>query len=403
MRKDEFTRRLHDEMAAVHVSGQLRQHTLLAMDGKEQKPVMKRKIPAAVVFALLVVAMCTVALAAAGKWGILDFVGRYATIPEDAMSYMENDVAEFENEVVNVNIRELYYDGRTLRFMADVTPKDETALLVGTDCMLSDNWQNLFRPLGGEWDEEDERTIRDVLKEKEYETALNTNVWIVEESVGRVVAGSMDYTLVEDGTLTIFRQIEFENDLDERDITINVSTAPYTDPLNSEKTDYGRYAHAKHSLHLIAAQFETDEPARAGTIPNAYICTDPVVYESIGVRIDRLLIEVKPQEIYATIDYTVIDEEKYAATDHGLWFEFIDPLSTAEAYHNQRLEGGLSGGGGTQWLNEEQTRFRQKETLARHELHDTYTVRGFSAWEKNRYDTHTLTMRPATAEDMEAK
>ena len=264
MRKDEFTRRLHDEMAAVHVSGQLRQHTLLAMDGKEQKPVMKRKIPAAVVFALLVVAMCTVALAAAGKWGILDFVGRYATIPEDAMNYMESDVASFENEVVNVNIRELYYDGRTLRFMADVTPKDETALLVGTDCMLSDNWQNLFRPLGGEWDEEDERTIRDVLKEKEYETALNTNVWIVEESVGRVVAGSMDYTLVEDGTLTIFRQIEFENDLDERDITINVSTAPYTDPLNSEKTDYGRYAHAKHALYLMAAQLNASEPVEAG-------------------------------------------------------------------------------------------------------------------------------------------
>lgn len=402
MRKEEFAQRLHEDMAAVRVDGELRRRMLLAASGKEQGLIMKRKISAAMVFALLVVAMCAVALAA-GKWGILDFVGRYASIPEDAMSYMESDVAKFENEVVDVNIRELYYDGRTLRFMADVTPKDEKALLVGTDCMLSDNWQNLFRPLGGEWDEEDERTIRDVLKEKEYETALNTNVWIVEESAGRVVAGSMDYTLVEDGTLTIFRQIEFENDLDERDITINVSTAPYTDPLNSEKTDYGRYAHAKHALHLMAAQLNASEPVEAGAIPNAYVCTDPVVYEDIGVRIDRLLIEVKPQEIYATIDYTVIDEEKYAGTDHGLWFEFIDPKSTAQAYHEQRLEGGLSGGGGTQWLNEEQTRFRQKETLARHELHDTYTVRGFSAWEKNRYDMNTLTMRPATAEDMEAE
>jgi len=200
-----------------------------------------------------------------------------------------------------------------------------------------------------------------------------------------------------------YRQIEFADDLDERDIAIHVSSAPYTDPKNSEEKDYGRYAHARQTLHLTAAQFETAEPVQAGTIPNTYVCTEPVVYESVGVRIDRLLIEVKPQDIYATIDYTVIDEEKYAVTDHGLWFEFIDPQSTAEAYHNQRLEGGLSGGGGTQWLNEEQTRFRQKETLARHELHDTYTVRGFSAWEKNRYDTHTLTMRPATAEDMEAK
>ena len=362
---------------------------------------MKKKVSAALVFALMLIAMCAAALAVAGRWGILDFVGRYAVIPEDAMSYMENDVAAFENEVVDVNIRELYYDGRTLRFMADVTPKDETALLVGTDCMLNDNWQNLFRPLGGEWDEEDERTIRDVLKEMGYETALNTNVWIEEESTDRVVTGSMDYTLVEDGTLTIFRQVEFENDLDERDITINVSTAPYTDPLRSEKTDYGRYAHAKHALHLMAAQLTTSEPVAAGIIPNAYVCTDPVVYESIGVRIDRLLIEVKPQEIYATLDYTVIDEEKYAMTDHGLWFEYIDPQSTEESYYKQQLEGGLSGGGGTQWLNEEKTRFRQKETLARHELHETYTVRAFSAWEKERYDAHTLVVRPATAEDLE--
>ena len=402
MRKEEFAQRLHEDMAAVRVDGELRRRTLLAASGKEQGLIMKRKISAAVVFALLVVAMCAVALAA-GKWGILDFVGRYAVIPEDAMSYMESDVAQFENEVVDVNIRELYYDGRTLRFMADVTPKDEKALLVGTDCMLGDNWQNLFRSLGGEWNDADERTIRDVFVERGYKTALNTNVWIEEESTGQVVGGSMDYALVEDGTLTIYRQVEFEDDLDERDITISVSTAPYAEPMNSEKTDYGRYAHAQHTIHLIAAQLATSEPAQAGVIANTYICAEPVVYESVGVQVNHVLIEVKPQEIYATIDYSVIDQEKFDQTDGGLWFEFIDPNSTEEAYYEQRLEGGLSGGGSAEWLNEEMTKFRQKETLSRSELHENYTIRAYNAWEKNRYEAHTLTMRMTTMTEMEAE
>ncbi len=402
MRKEDFNRKLHDEMAAVRMDERLRQRTLLAMDGKEYKPIMKRKISATVAFALLIVAMCAAALAMTGRWGVLDFVGRYAVIPEDAMSYMESDVAKFENDVVSVNVRELYYDGRTLRFVADVTPKDENVLLVGAGLSLDDNYQNLFRPRVEDWDESDTRTIRDMIKEMNYETVLNVNVWIAMEASGSVVGGSMDYRLA-DGVLSVYRQIEFEDDLAERDVVINVSASPYVDPMNSERTDFGRYAHAKHSLHLTAAQFETGEPVQEGIIPNTYVSTKPAIYEAVGVRIDRLLIEVKPQEIYATIDYTVIDREKFERLEGGLWLEFIDPQSTAEAHYEQRLEGGLAGGGGTEWLDEEYTKFRQKETLARSELHETYTIRAYNAWEKNRYGTHTLTMRPATAEDMEEK
>jgi len=402
MKKDEFSFRLHEEMADVHVDGQLRLQTLARVDRKESPKVMKKKIPAALAFALMMVAMCAAALAVAGKWGVLDFVGRYADIPEDAMSYMESDVAAFENEAVSVDVRELYYDGRTLRFVADVKPKDEKTLLVGTDLSFDDNFQNLFRPRVEDWDENDRRSIRDLYAEKGYEAALSINTWVEEENTRKVVGGSMDYTLT-DNVLSVYRQIEFADDLDERDIAIHVSSAPYTDPKNSEEKDYGRYAHARQTLHLTAAQFETAEPVQAGTIPNTYVCTEPVVYESVGVRIDRLLIEVKPQDIYATIDYTVIDEGKFAMTDHGLWFEYIDPDSTAESYYEQQLKGGLSGGGEVEFLDEEQTRYRQKETLARNELHETYTVRAYSAWEKERYDTHTLTMRPATERDMEEK
>ena len=48
----------------------------------------------------------------------------------------------------------------------------------------------------------------------------------------------------------------------------------------------------------------------------------------------------------------------------------------------------------------EPTVFRQTETLGKNELHDIYALRAFNCWEKDRFETHTFSMRPATAEDM---
>ena len=129
----------------------------------------------------------------------------------------------------------------------------------------------------------------------------------------------------------------------------------------------------------------------------------PTLYESIGVQVDRLLIEVKPQEIYVTLDYTVTDRAKYDQLEGGLWFEFINPDSKEEAYYDQRLRSGLTGGGSSGPVDgdpDTATRFTQRETLARNELHDTYTLRAFECWEKERFETHTLTMRPATEMDI---
>jgi len=109
--------------------------------------------------------------------------------------------------------------------------------------------------------------------------------------------------------------------------------------------------------------------------------------------------EVGPQDIHTEILYTVIDREAYNATENGLWFEFINPESTAEAPAAQRLQDGLYGYGtvspldGDDMLNA--VRFRQIESLARSELHDVYTLRAFSSWGKERFEEHTFTMVPA--------
>ena len=73
---------------------------------------MKRKWTVALAAALLAVLLCAVALAAVGRWGMLDFIGRYqhAYIPQDAGDYVQSDVAAFAQDGLAVNVRELYYD-----------------------------------------------------------------------------------------------------------------------------------------------------------------------------------------------------------------------------------------------------------------------------------------------------
>lgn len=114
------------------------------------------------------------------------------------------------------------------------------------------------------------------------------------------------------------------------------------------------------------------------------------------MRIDKVTMMIKPLEIYYTIDYTVTNREKFAALDGGLDFEIIDPNSGAAEYWEQRLKDGPSGAGssgptdGGDW--DTAVTWQQEGTLALSEWAQSYTLRAYSAWEKTRYDTHTIRM-----------
>lgn len=364
---------------------------------------MKRKISVAMVFALAVVMAGAVALAAASGMGILDFAGRYNNvyIPEDAQSYIQSDVSTIEQDGVVVNIRELYYDGRTTRMIVDVTPRNDKTLLLGTDCSMKDNWQNLWRDADGGWDDADERTVYDLYVQKGCASAYSVNVWTVDEEHGTGGGGTMDYTLGEDGTLTVFREANYEDDRAEREITLKVGLTPFTDPEKDELDDSRRMVAEQRMTLTSAATNTVDE---AGVVQGVYVNTEPVVYESIGVRVDRVMIEEKPQELYATIDYTVIDRELYQKTDDGLVFSFIDPSKTG-AIWEQRLTGGITSGGQSHPIDgnlETATRYRQEETLGKNELHETYTLGSYECWNKTRFEDKSFTMRPATQADIDA-
>lgn len=390
MKRGVFGERLHGQMQGVHVNAALRQRALLAAQGKDVHN-MKRKPIYAAVFALLAVLLCAAALAAANRWGMLDFAGRYsgAYIPEDAQNYVQTNVLTMENEWATVNIRELYYDGRIARMTADVTPKGENVLLVGEDTCMDDLFINLTHEYVVDG-ENDMRSVFQFIQDEGY-----TDVYVANVSLTgghEMIMGSMDYILGEDGTLTIYSEREYAQDLPEREAQVHAILMPYAKPLSEEAyADYAARRELEESITLRCAQ-----PAEV------YVSEAPVDFPSVGVRVDNLTIEVKPQEIYATIEYTITDRAKYDETDGGLWFEFIDPESAETEPHQQRLSAGLSGGGSAGPVdgdNQTATRYKQQETLGKNELHDVYTLRAYDVWEKGRYEAHEIAMRPAAEDD----
>lgn len=390
MKKEEFASELHDGLSNLRVSPQLRRRTLDAMQGKEPV-IMKKKFSVGALCAVLMLAIAAVALAAATRAGMFDFIGQYQDtyIPEDAQSYVQTDVLTLENELARVNLKELYYDGHAARLTVDVVPKDPHVLLLGVDTSLDDNWQNLVR-LGRDWDENDKRTVAEYAAQQGFTSAYVVNVYLDEVQKGELVGGVADYTLSEDGVLTHYAQSDFIETKPVRETQLFVSLTPCS--LDDAGALPGETVKLEAPLTLDASRH-----ARQTDAPAAYESTQPIDFPSAGVRVDSLRIDVTAQELYVTLDYTVTDPAAYAATDCGLWFEFIDPESTEAEPYKQRLSSGLSGGGSVMPLDsetpEKATRFRQQETLGLNELRDTYTLRAFDAWEKNRYETRTVTVQ----------
>lgn len=398
MRREAFATLLHQGMEPVQPSAQLRRATLDRMAGKEQ-PVMKKKFSVALVVTLVLCLLMAAAVAAAHRAGLLDFISRYANtyVPEDAQTYVQTDVATLENELVTATVRELYYDGKVARMVVDVTPKTDNILLLGEDMYPEDPWENMKLHPGGE-ENQDLRPVTQVYEEGGYEAAyaVSVGLWPVDENT-LSTGGVMDYYGNEDGTLTIYQQEEYENAPETLEAKLRLLVTPWEVALTEGSKPL-------HEQQQELNQLLTLTQTAAAT--EAYLCTQPVELPSVGVRIDGLLIEVKPQELYATLNFTVTDRAVYDALDGGLWFEFIDPESTAETPYEQRLMEGLTGGGSVSPVGSDDPQtaehLRQRETLGRNELHQVYTIRAFNAWEKQRYETVELVMQTATAEEVAA-
>ena len=378
MKEKEISDALRGSMNAVHLSPELRAKTLYAMRGSEERrPKMKRKFSAALAFALVGVLAVAVALAVANRKGVLDFLSySEATLPENAGDYVQTDIASDERDGLHAAVREVVYDGHRLWATVDINMDGEKPLLTGLDYGLDD--EEKWAWLRHDESETDDRTILDVYKAENYTDAYYIVASVYDESDDQNT--SCEAHLQDDGTLTFYESISFEQAKAEREITVSVRAFKYEE--KDGRMNLNQKPMAELKLRFTAKASAVDE--------ETIVSVEPVEYESIGVRVDRVTVTTKPLEMDYAIEYTVVDAEKFAQTDDGLWFEFIDPNSREEQPYDQRLKAGFSGVGSVEPVDD--THFRQIGTLSLSEKADRYTLRAYECWEKRRFDTHEIRM-----------
>ena len=379
MKESQISDALRESMNDVRLSPALRAKTLYAMRGSEERrPKMKRKFSAALAFALVGVLVVAVALAVANRKGVVDFLSySEATLPENAGDYVQTDIASDERDGLHAVVREVVYDGHRLWATVDINMDGEKPLLTGLDYGLDDEekWAWLIH----DESETDDRTILDVYRAEGYTDAYYIVASVYDESDDQNT--SCEAHLQDDGTLTFYESISFEQAKAEREITVSVRAFKYEE--KDGRMNLNQKPMAELKLRFTAKASAVDD--------ETIVSVEPVEYESIGVRVDRVMVTTKPLEMDYAIEYTVVDAEKFAQTDDGLWFEFIDPNSTETEPYAQRLKDGFSRTGEVTPMDD--THYRQTGTLSLDEKADCYTLRAYECWEKRRFDTHEIRMK----------
>ena len=379
MKESQISDALRESMNAVRLSPALRAKALCAMRGSEERrPKMKRKFSAALAFALVGVLVVAVALAVANRKGVLDFLSySEATLPENAGDYVQTDIASDERDGLHAVVREVVYDGHRLWATVDINMDGEKPLLTGLDYGLDD--EEKWAWLRHDESETDDRTILDVYKAENYTDAYYIVASVYDENDDKNTY--CEAHLQDDGTLTFYESLVFEQEKAEREITVSVRAFKYEE--KDGRMNLNQKPMAELKLRFTAKASAVDD--------ETIVSVEPVEYESIGVRVDRVTMTAKPLEMDYAIEYTVVDAEKFAQTDDGLWFEFIDPNSTETEPYAQRLKDGFSRTGEVTPMDD--THYRQTGTLSLDEKADCYTLRAYECWEKRRFDTHEIRMK----------
>ena len=400
MKNAEFAARLKQETQGVHVSSRLRQQTLDAAYGKE-KIRMKRRIPALALVIVLSIVFCATALAITSRAGMLDYQKLFHNkyVPGNIAETIEQDAHANANDLVDISIRELYYDGRTSRITVDVKAKDESIFLTGFDTSGLESWA-WMNHLNPEFNAGDTRTAAEVFTQGDYTASYNVCVGLLNEDF---FTGSGDCFYTAPGVLTFFLTDSYLNDLPEREVVFQVKLDPFLDkegnpiedtPENTVRTE------EKLTLTSSAQEGET------------YVNAEPVSFGEIGVTLEQMQLIVKPQELYVKLYYTISDTELnrriYSANTRErtrLQLEFIDPSIVTDKPYNQRLSEGLTGSVTRRLLSKEDEmpmRFVEEFTLGLNELSESYTLRVFDSFTHARYDSAEVTLRKATEAEIEA-
>lgn len=343
-------------------------HTLAGMQiNKNRKPV--KKICFRLTVAIVIVCMLSAGtvLAVTNAWGILDFLSGRRTdvkvLPE-ASAIVQKEVPQEGNktDIAAFTVREAIYDGQSVYIVLDVKPSSPDYLLLGPDAYPSDHIVNMGPIFSGETG-----TIADYAREN-HKVMFQTSV---------VISGancSIAYLLEENGTLVYMLDGRYEGDSTAPDVEFKCVAVPFV----IENGKYTRDMDSRKDTTLSVTLKNTGTQETVTSI-------EPAVYSDCGVRVDKITLKSSVMSTYAEVEFTVIDEEKYAETDDGLWFEFLDR-------YGERIPNGAASGGGIEAIDD--THYIEKISLqAMEKLPSEIILRGYNCWEKNKYETHTFMMK----------
>jgi len=361
--------------------------TLASLQRSEEKKIVKKlNLRVAIVAAVVCVVMVsTTALALTNTWGIMDFLTGFRTgieVLPDAEDIIQKEVPQEggESEMVAFSVREAIFDGQHIYIVAEARPTNSKYLLLGTDAMPSDPASGMGVFVSGE-----NGTIKDYAR-KNDKTMLRT--WVGMESSGYSGTTSISFVLESDGTLVYMLSGEYDGGADELNLALACGFAPFLEQDGKDIID---------TLHTQKIPLAVTLHSSGTT--NTAVSTSSAVFEDCGVRVDAITLTSSPMSIYAEIEFTVINEEKYAKTDGGLWFEFLDENGErlpdgADSEGYIRPIGGADSEEHMSTLGDGETRFLQKTSIQAAEfLPDEVILRGYNAWEKTRYETHAFEMK----------
>ena len=329
---------------------------------KENVPMMRKTIQLALVCAVIC-ALTVTCLAVGERMGLLDFVRQYpaASLPEDAAQYVDaRGERVYEDENLSITLREVLFDGLSLRFAADVEPKDEKTFVCCFDEELTD-----FS--GG------------VALADRYLAGGYTRVMRISMSSADAEAypdGAFDAERIDTGA-SVYCDLTGHGYRPDTDAEIAFAYAFLKDPENPEDgVDSNGYT---RRTFRVRAQAPANE--------SLLVCETPVEYPHFGVTVEKLVLTRTPIEIGYDIYCTVTDPEAYAENGGGLFFEFIDPNSAETEPYLQRLSRGIQTGEGQ--LPIDDMHFAQYGALALDEAHSIYYIRAFDPFTdgKPRYET----------------
>jgi len=372
--RQEIINRMQTERPVPPEGFEARQDTLLNGLIQKEEMKMKKKMSAGLVLALLIMLIAITAFASTNGFGLLELLAarqNSAVLPE-ANDLVEKNIsqASVPCEWADFEIRDAAYDGLNLYLAVVVRPLQDHLIL--TDGGVSQTADRV-RGLGIDGEEKlFDYCVRNNAVALSVSPVLNVedcDVWM------------SDWVWEADGSMScllISEELPPEKIKEELAITFNLRSMLPMEQPDRENWQFFTYAQSEKQQGML--KFSVKENGVRETVTREVEADFP----SVGVSVNRVEMVSTAFGTRVSLDYTVVDAEKYCMTEGGLWFEYMDR-------DGNRIEGGVIGGGTAGAVDENKQQYRQTEYLtAMEKLPGELTVRAYICWTKERYETRVI-------------